>query len=165
MVSHEACLRLRIFWESDLYLARGALNGLKLALRSRAGRYWSRRESRGLPPPGTQETIDRALESCRWGGSVASSKKQLSSEIVCARDADQISISQRPTAYAVVDDGTFRPLSTSPSALMRRLKRCGAPLLVPALLLLLLGMHEPRHRSCCSCGGHHLANIVFHAEI
>ena len=52
--------------------------------------------------------------------------------------------------------------STSPSALMRRLKRCGAPLLVPALLLLLLGMHEPRHRSCCSCGGHLLLNPDFY---
>eukprot|EP00964_Phaeocystis_antarctica_P029804 scaffold16812_cov36-Phaeocystis_antarctica.AAC.1 len=36
-------------------------------LSSRAGRYWSRRESCGSPPPGTQRTIDTALESSRWG--------------------------------------------------------------------------------------------------
>eukprot|EP00964_Phaeocystis_antarctica_P082964 scaffold52125_cov35-Phaeocystis_antarctica.AAC.1 len=28
----------------------------------------------------------------------------------------------------------------------------------------LLGMREPRHRPCCSCGGHRLANIVFQVE-
>ena len=49
---------------------------------------------------------------------------------------------------------------------MRRLVRCGTPL-VPALLLLLLGMRvrEPRHRPCCSFGGHRLASIVFQAEM
>ena len=38
-------------------------------------------------------------------------------------------------------DEDLQSSSTSPSALMRRLKRCGAPLPVPALLLLLLDMH------------------------
>ena len=34
---------------------------------SGAGTYWSRRESGGLPPDGTQMTIDTALESSRCG--------------------------------------------------------------------------------------------------
>eukprot|EP00964_Phaeocystis_antarctica_P132712 scaffold96840_cov66-Phaeocystis_antarctica.AAC.2 len=36
-------------------------------LSSGAGTLWSRRESGRLPPPGTQETIDTALESSRRG--------------------------------------------------------------------------------------------------
>ena len=90
-------------------------------------------------------TIDTALESSP-GREQSFVETKCSFEVVRARDADQI-------------------LDLSANALMRRLKRCGAPLLVPALLLLLLGMREPRHRPCCSCGGHRLANIVFHAEI
>eukprot|EP00964_Phaeocystis_antarctica_P036830 scaffold21016_cov102-Phaeocystis_antarctica.AAC.1 len=86
---------------------------IEVGLSSGAGTLWSRRESGRSPPPGTQGTIDTALESSRWGQrSFVEYKCSFEAGVGC--DASlEIWISGQPPR--VVDDRTFRPLRRHPA--------------------------------------------------
>ena len=82
-----------------------------LGLSSGAGTYWSRRESRRLPPPGTQETIDTALESA-WRGECSFVEKKCSFEV----DATRISVPDLSAHQATLWlMRTFRALRRRPA--------------------------------------------------
>ena len=74
-------------YRSDMRKLVAHLRAARLS--SGAGTLWCRRESGRLPPPGTQETIDTALESS-WRGERSFVETKSSFEVVRARGADQI---------------------------------------------------------------------------
>ena len=101
---------------------RDALDALG-RLSSGAGTLWSTRESRGLPPPGTQETIDTALESSRRGERSFVETK-CSFEAVRARDADQISdLSAQPPRWLMIGPSDLFDVAQRADAAAEALRR------------------------------------------
>ena len=103
-------------------LARGICLGC-MGLSSGAGRYWSRRKSRGSPPPGTQRTIDTALESSRWGERSFVETKS-SFEVVRARDAGADLESQRqPPRWLMIGPSDLFDVAQRADAAAEALRR------------------------------------------
>ena len=92
-------------------------------LSSGAGTLWSRRESGRLPPPGTQETIDTALESSRRGERSFVETKS-SFEVVRARDAEADLESQRqPPRWLMIGPSDLFDVAQRADAAAEALRR------------------------------------------